>query len=75
MLRRSAGPGSSSVPPFGVYEPAASIPGIRGVEVTTTRGNLWERENVHLALAVRDLRWRSCSPRFDGASRRRGTNR
>src|SRR6185312_42286 len=40
----------------GVYELAASIPGIRGVEVTTTRGNLWDRENV-LAYKKESDRW------------------
>lgn len=39
-----------------VYELAASIPGIGGVEVTTTRGNLWERENV-LAYKREASRW------------------
>jgi len=29
-----------------VYELAASIPGIYGVEVATTRSKLWERENI-----------------------------
>src|SRR5437588_5360141 len=29
-----------------VYEPAASIPGLSGVEVQTTRSNLWDRETV-----------------------------
>jgi L-ribulose-5-phosphate 3-epimerase len=30
----------------GVYELAASIPGLSGVEVQTTRSNLWDRETV-----------------------------
>src|SRR5207237_4522322 len=29
-----------------VYELAASIPGLSGVEVQTTRSNLWDRETV-----------------------------
>src|SRR5882724_10095505 len=37
MLRKSS--------PF-VYELAASIPGLSGVEVQTTRSNLWDRETV-----------------------------
>ena len=40
----------------GVYELAASIPGIRGVEVTTTRGDLWVRENI-LAYKRESDRW------------------
>src|SRR5205807_9571841 len=40
-----------------VYELAASIPGLSGVEVQTTRSNLWDRETV-LAYKKEANRWR-----------------
>jgi hypothetical protein len=40
----------------GVYELAAKIPGISGIEVQTTRSNLWERETV-LAYKREAHRW------------------
>lgn len=40
-----------------VYELAASIPGISGVEVQTNRSKLWERENV-LAYKKEANRWK-----------------
>jgi sugar phosphate isomerase/epimerase len=53
MLRQSS--------PF-VYELAASIPGLSGVEVQTVRSNLWDRETV-LAYKKEANRWgmRTCS--------------
>jgi len=39
-----------------VYELAASIPGLSGVEVQTTRSNLWDRETV-LAYKKEASRW------------------
>ena len=53
MLRRSS--------PY-VYELAASIPGLSGVEVQTTRSNLWDRDTV-LAYKKEANRWRmrTCS--------------
>ena len=40
----------------GVYELAAKIPGISGIEVQTTRSNLWDRETV-LAYKRESHRW------------------
>ena len=40
----------------GVYELAAKIPGISGIEVQTTRSNLWDRDTV-LAYKRESLRW------------------
>lgn len=40
----------------GVYEMAAKIPGITGLEVQTTRSNLWDRETV-LAYKRESYRW------------------
>lgn len=40
----------------GVYELAARIPGISGIEVQTTRSNLWDRETV-LAYKRESHRW------------------
>ena len=40
----------------GVYELAASIPGISGIEVHTTRSNLWDRDTV-LAYKRESHRW------------------
>jgi sugar phosphate isomerase/epimerase len=40
-----------------VYEMAASIPGLSGIEVQTVRSKLWERENV-LAYKRESNRWR-----------------
>jgi len=40
----------------GVYEMAAKIPGISGLEVQTTRSNLWDRETV-LAYKRESHRW------------------
>src|SRR5262245_50314302 len=40
----------------GVYELAAKIPGISGIEVQTTRSNLWERDTV-LAYKRESHRW------------------
>src|SRR5215468_3648434 len=53
MLRQSS--------PY-VYELAASIPGLSGVEVQTTRSNLWEHETV-LAYKKTANKWgmRTCS--------------
>jgi L-ribulose-5-phosphate 3-epimerase len=53
MLRQSS--------PY-VYELAASIPGLSGVEVQTVRSNLWDRETV-LAYKKEANRWgmRTCS--------------
>jgi sugar phosphate isomerase/epimerase len=53
MLRKSS--------PY-VYELAASIPGLSGVEVQTTRSNLWDKETV-LAYKKEANRWgmRTCS--------------
>src|SRR5215813_4989329 len=39
-----------------VYELAASIPGLSGVEVQTTRSNLWDRDTV-LAYKKEANRW------------------
>jgi sugar phosphate isomerase/epimerase len=39
-----------------VYELAASIPGISGIEVQTTRSNLWDRDTV-LAYKKESARW------------------
>ena len=47
MLRKSS--------PY-VYELAASIPGLSGVEVQTTRSNLWDRATV-LAYKKEASRW------------------
>jgi len=40
----------------GVYEMAAKIPGISGLEVQTTRSNLWDRDTV-LAYKRESYRW------------------
>ena len=40
----------------GVYELAAKIPGLSGIEVQTTRSNLWDRETV-LAYKRESHRW------------------
>ena len=40
----------------GVYELASKIPGLSGIEVQTTRSNLWERETV-LAYKRESHRW------------------
>jgi len=40
----------------GVYELASKIPGISGIEVQTTRSNLWDRDTV-LAYKRESLRW------------------
>lgn len=41
----------------GVYEMAASIPGLSGIEVQTVRSKLWEKENV-LAYKRESSRWK-----------------
>src|SRR5262245_53767526 len=40
----------------GVYELASKIPGISGIEVQTTRSNLWDRDTV-LAYKRESHRW------------------
>src|SRR5262245_65536452 len=40
----------------GVYELASRIPGISGIEVQTTRSNLWDRDTA-LAYKRESLRW------------------
>ena len=40
----------------GVYELASKIPGISGIEVQTTRSNLWDRDTA-LAYKRESLRW------------------
>src|SRR5207249_6393797 len=55
-----------------VYELAASIPGLSGVEVQTTRSNLWERETV-LAYKKEANRWKMRTVSMGGSLPAGGT--
>ena len=55
-----------------VYEMAAKMLGISGVEVTTTRGNLWERENT-LAYKRESYRWNIRTISMSGSLPANGT--
>src|SRR5436309_3078494 len=55
-----------------VYELAASIPGLSGVEVQTTRSNLWDRDTV-LAYKKEANRWRMRTVSMGGSLPAGGT--
>src|SRR6266404_3255667 len=55
-----------------VYELAASIPGLSGVEVQTNRSNLWDRETV-LAYKKEANRWRMRTVSMGGSLPEDGT--
>src|SRR5260370_23117209 len=55
-----------------VYELAASIPGLSGVEVQTTRSNLWDRETV-LTYKKEANRWRMRTVSMGGSFPAGGT--
>jgi L-ribulose-5-phosphate 3-epimerase len=55
-----------------VYELAASIPGLSGVEVQTTRSNLWDRETV-LSYKKEANRWRMRTVSMGGSFPAGGT--
>src|SRR5215470_18212761 len=55
-----------------VYELAASIPGLSGVEVQTTRSNLWDRDTV-LAYKRESSRWRMRTVSMGGSLPTGGT--
>src|SRR2546430_1267375 len=55
-----------------VYELAASIPGLSGVEVQTTRSNLWDRETV-LAYKKEANRWKMRTVSMGGSLPASGT--
>src|SRR5947208_13964208 len=57
-----------------VYELAASIPGLSGVEVQTTRSNLWDRETV-LAYKKEANRWKMRTVSMGGRLPATGTVR
>src|SRR4249920_917018 len=56
----------------GVYELAAKIPGLSGIEVQTTRSNLWDRETV-LAYKRESLRWNMRTVSMGGSLPNGGT--
>lgn len=56
----------------GVYELAAKIPGLSGIEVQTTRSNLWDRDTV-LAYKRESLRWNMRTVSMGGSLPNGGT--
>src|SRR5215470_14751623 len=56
----------------GVYELGAKIPGISGIEVQTTRSNLWDRDTV-LTYKRESSRWRMRTVSMGGSLPTGGT--